>query len=239
MIHQHIFAGPKPGMSEADFQDYWIKVHAVKYASRIREIRRYSISRRLRPSSGDDVRLPFGGVAEIWLENEQEQLASLQSPEFIDGARVDEPRWAAFWNTLGLDTTTHSPAPPAGITSSTGQPGFKVFVLLKRQSGSKVEDFRRAAIERHPAVAWTVPGLCAFRVCLTVDSGYVLGEPRFDAVLQYCFDDRAGLERGTAAGEYIKAVKDLEAFAEPRYLFQLWGQEHWIIGPDHRQEKTP
>src|SRR5262245_29279555 len=121
MIHQHIFAGPKPGMSEADFQDYWIKVHAVKYASRIRQIRRYSISRRLRPSSGDDVRLPFGGIAEIWLENEQEQLASLQSPEFIEGARADEPRWAAFWNTLGLDTTAHSPAPPAGITSSTGQ----------------------------------------------------------------------------------------------------------------------
>ncbi len=35
MIHQHIFASPKPGMSEAEFQDYWLHVHAVNYASRI------------------------------------------------------------------------------------------------------------------------------------------------------------------------------------------------------------
>jgi len=30
MIHQFIFAYPKPGMSEADFQKYWVEQHAVK-----------------------------------------------------------------------------------------------------------------------------------------------------------------------------------------------------------------
>ena len=39
----------------------------------------------------------WSGVAEIWLANEEEQLASLQTPEFLKGARADEPKWAAFW----------------------------------------------------------------------------------------------------------------------------------------------
>ena len=47
MIHQHIFASPKPGMSEAEFQDYWLHVHAVNYASRIEQIKRYKIDTRI------------------------------------------------------------------------------------------------------------------------------------------------------------------------------------------------
>jgi EthD domain len=41
MIHQLIFAHPKPGMSEKDFQDYWVNVHAVNYASKIPQIKKY------------------------------------------------------------------------------------------------------------------------------------------------------------------------------------------------------
>lgn len=47
-----------------------------------------------------DVPWFYQGVAEIWLADEATQLASLQSPEFLQGARADEPRWAAFRRTL-------------------------------------------------------------------------------------------------------------------------------------------
>ena len=50
MIHQLIFAHPKPGMSESDFQRYWKEVHAVQYASKIPQIKKYMI----------DCRIPFG-----------------------------------------------------------------------------------------------------------------------------------------------------------------------------------
>ena len=113
MIHQHIFASPKPGMTEAEFQNYWLNVHAVNYASKITQIKRYKIDTRIDWSGEVDSPI-WSGIAEIWLNNEEEQLASLQSPEFLQGARLDEPNWAAFWNTLGLDTDAHPvSAPPS------------------------------------------------------------------------------------------------------------------------------
>ena len=106
MIHQLIFAAPKPGMTEEEFQKYWLEVHAVKYASKIKQIRKYMIDTRV-PIPGEKTPPLFGGIAEIWIDNEKDQLESLQSEEFLQGARLDEPKWAAFWQTLVLDTDAH------------------------------------------------------------------------------------------------------------------------------------
>jgi hypothetical protein len=93
LIHQFIFAAPKPDLSSAAFASYWLNFHARDYAAKIPQIRRYLVATPLELDSGRDVP-NFAGVAEIWLRPE-EQIASLQSPEFIAGARADEPRWAA------------------------------------------------------------------------------------------------------------------------------------------------
>ncbi len=61
MIHQFIFANPRPGMSVADFQDYWIQVHAVKYAAKIPQIRKYKVSRIL--AAGGEVNLEVDVMA--------------------------------------------------------------------------------------------------------------------------------------------------------------------------------
>ena len=95
MIHQLIFASPKPGMSEQEFQDYWINVHAVKYASKIPQIKRYMIDARI-PFEPESTEPLFSGVAEIWLKNEAEQLASLQTREFLEGARSHSARECGF-----------------------------------------------------------------------------------------------------------------------------------------------
>lgn len=39
MIHQFIFAAPKPGLSAAAFTSYWINFHAVDFAAKIPQIR--------------------------------------------------------------------------------------------------------------------------------------------------------------------------------------------------------
>src|SRR5262249_15723421 len=130
MIHQFIFARPKPGLTEPAFQDYWLNVHAQKYARHIPQIRRYLIDLRLAVSGlPHELPGPFS-AAEIWLANEEEQLASLQSPEFLEGARPDEPRWAAFWATFGLDTTPHVLLDGQAFASGEGR--VKLLVLLKR-----------------------------------------------------------------------------------------------------------
>ena len=231
MIHQLIFARPKPGMSEAEFQDYWVHVHAVKYASKIPQIRRYLVNTRI-PLSEDSGDPLFSGMAEIWLANEQEQLASLETKEFLEGARADEPNWAAFWATLGLDTTTHTLLEGPPLTQD--QKWVKYVVLLKRREGIPLETFRRYSLQIHGPQVLALPGLRRFQLCQVRDSFYTVGESRFDAVEMSWFDSVAALESALQSKSFQDLKADLANFVETKYLFALAMQEHWIIGPEAR-----
>jgi uncharacterized protein (TIGR02118 family) len=224
MIHQLIFAHPKPGMSEQDFQRYWVEVHAPQFASKIPQIKRYLI----------DTRVPFGpepadplwsGIAEIWLENEEEQLASLQTPEFLEGARLDEPKWAAFWRTVVLDTDAHvlkdEPVPADAV---------KLVVLVKRRNGTTVEEFRARSLDAHAKVALEVPGLVRYLQNHTRDGYYGIGEALLDGAHLLTFESLEALEAAAAGPQFRALFDDLAEFVEPRYIHQMAVREHWIIG---------
>jgi uncharacterized protein (TIGR02118 family) len=230
MIHQLIFTNPKPGMTVEEFQRYWVEVHAVKYASKIPQIKRYLI----------DATIPFGpkpplfsGVAEIWLENEAEQLASLQTKEFLEGARLDEPNWAAFWTTLVLDTDTHVLLEGPPLTKN--PTWVKFIVLMKRREGMPLEEFRRYSLEVHAPLALQLPGLKRYIQCHVRDSFYAVGESRFDAVSMFWFQSAGDLEAALAsplARDQLPA--DDARFLEQKYIFSFAAKEHWIIGPEAR-----
>lgn len=231
MIHQLIFAHPKPGMSEAEFQRYWLDVHAVQYASKIPQIKRYLI----------DTRIPFGpepadpmwsGVAEIWLDNEEDQLASLQTDEFLNGARLDEPKWAAFWRTVVLDTDAHEilsdrrPAQPQG--------GVKLIQLVKRKEGLQLPEFRSQLLGKYADLVNEIPGLRRYVQGHTRDGFYGIGEAVLDAANQLWFDDEESLAAALESPEYGRANDELSNLVEARYVHQLVVKEHWIIGPQAR-----
>ncbi|GAB7044710.1 MULTISPECIES: EthD domain-containing protein [Catenuloplanes] len=228
MIHQMIFAYPKPGMSEEEFQRYWLEVHAVRYASKIPQIRKYMIDTRL-PWGGEPL---WSGVAEIWLANEEEQLASLQTDEFLQGARLDEPRWAAFWRTVVLDTDAHVLAEPPRHTG-TG-PGVKLIRLVKRKEGVSLAAFRELSLGKHVELVQAVPGLRGYLQGHTRDGAYGIGEAVLDAAYQLWFDDLESLDAALASPEFREAEDELLTFVEPRYVHQLATREHWIIGPESR-----
>lgn len=229
MIHQFILAAPKPGMTAAEFQNYWVHVHAVKFASRIPQIRRYLVDTRVESDSdAGSPPLPHQGIAEIWLENEQEQLASLQTPEFLEGARLDEPNWAAFWQTIVLDTTAHEIV--AGPAQSDG---VKVTTLLKRRPGMPLDEYRNASLESYAPIVSGLPGLRRHLHCHTRDGAYVFGESTFDSVEQVWFDDLASARAALRSPYHAERVKPaLTELADPRYVFSLTARENWIIGPD-------
>lgn len=231
MIHQLIFAHPKPGMSEADFQTYWKTVHAPQYASKIPQIKRYMI----------DCRLPFGaekkdplwsGVAEIWFDNEEDQLASLQSPEFLEGARVDEPKWAAFWRTVVLDTDTHilreGPSPSRDLHL------VKLVAPVKRKEGMPLGEFRRYSLDVHAPLDLQLPGLRRYYQCHVRDSFYTVGEALLDAVSILWFDDVEAVEEMLVSIENKVSAADLENFVSLRYAHVMLTDETWIIGPESR-----
>ncbi len=230
MIHQHIFASPKPGWSEAEFQKYWLEVHAVRFASKITQIRRYRVNTRI-PCAGVDDPPVWNGCAEIWLNNEEEQLASLQSDAFIHGARMDEPNWAAFWNTLALDTDAKvlSDDPSGGVRT-----GIKLITLIKRRWGDPVSQFRRRWAECVAPLLLEVEGVGRYLQCTTRDSLYTLGEPRFDGLQQIWCESLSALEAAVHSSAFRHAQAHLCQIAEPGYIHSLAVEEHWIIGPGFR-----
>lgn len=231
MIRQLIFAHPRPGMSEQDFQDYWKNVHAVTYAAKIPQIRRYMIDCRI-PFGPEPADPLWGGVAEIWLDDEQAQLASMQTPEFLDGARRDEPRWAAFWRTVVLDTDTH--VLMEGPPEERGSTMVKVIALVKRRAGMPLEEFRQYSLDVHGPLDMKLPGLRRYHQCHVRDAAYAIGEPLLDAVTMLWFDDVAALREALDSAENAAGAADLAAFVEPRYAHVLVTDETWIIGPDPR-----
>jgi hypothetical protein len=235
MIHQFILAAPKQGMSAQEFQDYWIKVHAERYASKIPQIRRYMIDARV-PSSSDlgDPLLPHQGIAEIWLEDEESQLASLQTDEFLNGARLDEPKWAAFWLTIVLDTTSHEILPGSGQLRQ--QPsGVKVTILNKRRPGLGLETFRKQSLGAYASAVTRLPGVQRYLQAHTRDGFYVFGEASFDRIDQLWFSDLHAAEAALASPQMRDAVQAERAeLDDPKYIFSLMTTEHWIIGPTLR-----
>ncbi|MGB0386358.1 MAG: EthD domain-containing protein [Ardenticatenaceae bacterium] len=229
MVHQLIFANPKPGMTVEEFQDYWVNVHAVKYASKIKQIKRYMIDTTM-PFMGEAPL--YKGIAEIWLKAE-EQIPSLQSPEFLQGARLDEPNWAAFWETIVVDSNPHVLLEGAPLTPD--PTWVKLIVLNKRKSGMTLQAFRNYSLQVHAPQVLQLPGLRRYLQCHTVDGAYVLGEARFDCVWQLWFDDVQAIEHALASQQYQEVIKpDWDNFVETKYIFSMVGQEHWVIGPEAR-----
>jgi hypothetical protein len=227
LIHQFIFAGPKPGLSPEAFQNYWINFHAVDYAAKIRQIRQYLVATRL------PLTLPrqlpfFEGVAEIWLANDAEQLASMQSAEFLQGARADEPRWAAFWQTLGIDTDPHMVREASGLEPGTNL--VKLYLLLKRRPGSSRQQFHDDLLaSRQPPVTGSVRNQIGFARSVL----YGVGEPRFDAVEVLAFATEQDL-KACLAGPFGTSLREGWTFLDRNHLFAFAAQDHWVIRPGER-----
>ena len=230
MIHQFIFAGPKPGLPAEAFTSYWLNFHAVEFASRIKQIRQYLVSTRL-PVPTNSPAPFFEGVAEIWLANDAEQLASLQSPEFLHGARMDEPRWAAFWRTFVLDT---DPEVLSDYSGSHPWPEFsKLYILMKRRPGVPLAAFRDdlltdrsgLASQHHLArhlIGFARPGLYAF------------GEPAFDAIEVLSFRTPEQLTKNIGSEGGSSALTAYGNYCDNKQTIQFPGQEHWVIRPGER-----
>ena len=229
MIHQLIFAAPKPGMTVEEFQRYWVEVHAVQYASKIPQIKKYMVDTTV---AFDDQEPLWNGVAEIWLDNAEDELASLQTPEFLQGARLDEPNWAAFWQTIALDTDAHELlAGPELISEPTW---IKMILLVKRREGMPLGEFREYSLGEHAETMLKVPGLRRYLQCHTADGLYGVGEAVLDAAYQLWFDSPEALAEAMKTPEFAGAEDNLKSFVEPRYIHRLITEEHWIIGPQAR-----
>ena len=228
MIHKFIFVHAKPGMSEQEFFRYWKEVHAVKYGAKIRQVKGYLICARVPFGSGPEDPLVHG-VAEVWIENEADELAFARSTEYIEGSRLDEPNFLAFWRMFALDTTDH-------VIKNGPQPtdwtGVKLFVLAKRKPGMSREDFRRHSLQVHAPRVTGLPGLGRYVQCHVNEAHYAIGESLLDSVSLLWFDSTDAVTRAAESAVYRERVHpDFDSFADPKYLRTLVTDEYWVIRP--------
>ncbi len=231
MIHQFIFAYPRPGMSEAEFQRYWVEEHAVRFASKIPQIRKYLVDTRV-ALPGETGHPLWCGVAEIWLENEKDQLDSLQTKEFLQGARKDEPNWAAFWRTVVMDTDAHVLLEGPGERRDSGM--AKLLVLSKRREGLPRADFRSYCLRTHAAKVMELPGLRRYLQGHMREGFYAVGEAILDCVEQLWFDSVDAAQTAQRSVQQSLVNADYRLFTEERYLHTMLVEEHWIVGPEPR-----
>jgi hypothetical protein len=188
------------------------------------------------PSSSDlgNPLLPHQGIAEIWLEDEESQLASLQTDEFLNGARLDEPKWAAFWQTIVLDTTSYEILPGSGQLEQRPA-GTKLTILNKRRPGMDLETFRKQSLGAYASAITRLPGVQRYLQAHTRDGYYVFGEASFDRIDQVWFSDLQAAEAALASPWMRDEVQAERAgLDDPKYIFSLMTTEHWIIGPTLR-----
>jgi hypothetical protein len=220
MIHQIIFANPKPGMGVREFQDYWINVHAQKYARNISQILHYKVNRILKIGAQEPA---YHGMAEIWLANEEEQLLSLQGDAFVKGARADEPNWAAFWQSIGLDTYAKELLPAEGKTA------VKAVAVCKRRGGIPLNLFRSWA---EKLAGQEIAGLLKPKGLLlnTVkDNAYGFGESVADVIFQMRFEDLPSLQNSLNSPEFEAVKALLHEACEPNYVHVFACEENIIL----------
>jgi hypothetical protein len=233
MIHQLIFASPRPGMSEAEFQDYWRYEHAIKFAAKIPQIRKYKVNSRV-DMPGQHREIGYSGVAEIWIANEQDQIDSLKTPEYLLGARLDEPNWAASWLTLVLDTDSHVVV--EGSEGGREVPEYKIMLLIKKNRDISLDTFRAYLSGDFSDKAKQIPGLTRFLIGTTRDRFYVDGsEPAFDAAIHLCANSLLEL-KAMYANTYIQDTlfPQLAPIANPNGILSIGMRSEWIIGPEAR-----
>jgi hypothetical protein len=236
MIHQLIFAHARPDWTEEQFHHHWLNVHAVQFASRIPQILLYKVNLRINvnvplPLFGP----PFEGSAEIWVRDLDEQLASLRSPEFINGARADEPNWAAFWNTVFLPTDTVELV--GGPEQQRTAWPAKLYIVMKRRAGMPLGGFRGYLLKVHGEKLARLPGLRRLEMCTVVDAMYGIGETQLDAVSLLSFDDAGALEEAMRSEAFMRDISpDYDNFVERQYLRCFAARENWVIGPEPREQ---
>ena len=99
---------------------------------KIPQIAQYLVAARLPVKTARDVPWFYQGVAEIWLADEAAQLASLQSPEFLQGARLGTNRAGRRSGARSCSTPVRTCIKDDG--GGRPPPEYaKLYVLLKRR----------------------------------------------------------------------------------------------------------
>lgn len=178
----------KPGMAEAEFHRYWREVHGP-IALRISNLRRYVQSHRLpAPVPGFD-QVPWDGVAEVWFDSLADLERMPQNPEYVEGARADEPNFIDTTKLAFLATREHVLIEEQPVTRDTRW--VKAIFLLKRRPDLSVAQFQEYWLNGHAPQIPRDMGVLRYVQCHQLPETYPQGTPTYDGMAELSFADHA------------------------------------------------
>ena len=211
----------RPGMTRAEFHDYWRNVHAPLVMG-IPEIRRHNrryVQCHTQPEWFDF--LPPGGalydgVAEIWVDSLDAARQLFAEPKFAELVAPDELEFLDVGKTVILvtDETTVYERAGAPLTG-----GVKLFELAVRRKGTSRAECHRYWSRTHgPLVLASdqmTRHIVRYNQCHSLDDA-VSGVPpmRYDGMAELWFDGMAELDAAFSNPQY----RDVVHPDEPRFV---------------------
>jgi uncharacterized protein (TIGR02118 family) len=183
----------KPGMTVAEFQSYWLHVHAPMIA-RVPGMRRYVQSHSL-PEVYGDYPQAYDGMAEAWFDDVASYRAGVASPAWqeaiVDAANFIGPGGARLLATeVPIIDAYASPRERASMVKYSG--------FLTRLPHLTVEEFQRHWREIHaPLVVNDLKGMLRYVQNHALIETYGSDNaPSFDGVPQAWFESLEAVPRG-------------------------------------------
>jgi uncharacterized protein (TIGR02118 family) len=218
----------KPELTRKQYLHHWQEVHAP-LAQRISCFRRYVQSHCLPEDMPDTPPAPYDGVAEVWFDDLQTALSLGENPEYLEGAYLDEPNFAAP-NAPFLLAIENVVVPGPELEKDTD--GVKAIVLAKRKPGLSVEEFQAYWRDTHAPLVPKTPGLRRYVQCHLVPEMYANGEPAYDGVAELTWPDLASFEAGWRSEEMqVEQFTDVRNFIDLKKICGLLAKEVRIIWP--------
>ena len=155
----------KPGISRSSFHLHWRTTHA-DLARRIQTLERYSQSHEEAALTSEVIRppfsvSPFSGVSEAWFASSHDALGMAESPEYRNGALLDEPHFMDVGRKVRLFTSA--------VSASAGEPErledapLKLLLFSARGEGVGREELDAHWTRDHAELVRRLPRLAAYR----------------------------------------------------------------------------
>jgi uncharacterized protein (TIGR02118 family) len=225
----------KPGMSRAEFHDYWQRVHGPLVMS-IADIRRHVVKYVQSHTQPDWFAFLAGGgplydgVAEVWCEGIDEAQRMFEEPAFAELVTPDEKQFLDMDRTVILLMSQHLvyQRPAAAIHG-----GVKLFELPVRRRGMSRSECLRYWQETHgPLVLGAADMIKPLRRYVQShsleDGAGGLPPMRYDGMAELWFDSAADLE-ACFGRQYMEVVHpDEPKFVDPERSSALVAKEYLI-----------
>jgi uncharacterized protein (TIGR02118 family) len=178
----------KAGLDDEYFHRYWRKRHGP-LALQMKSLRRYVQSHRTKDSVPGFESCPYDGVAEVWFDDLATMLDLPNNPDYISGAKADEPNFIDMAALKFLATREHVFIEGPPIAEDT--PLVKATFLLTRRAGMSVLEFQDYWINGHAPQIPNDAGIMRYVQCHQAAETYANSSPAYDGVAELSFPDYA------------------------------------------------